>query len=139
VYDESLELPELVRNDEEDLPFSFLPTTRMAKSKVLICSTTRPDLQKKEHGKRAEEPPASPSKIPLPPPSTSNSSLPALLSTLSNRLTETESSLNTLLQSPSTLIEQVDTLPLLDRAKFYVTLTYAIDSLIFCTLHISIL
>jgi hypothetical protein len=77
-------------------------------------------------------PPASPSKVPLPS-STASSTLPTLLSTLSDRLTDTESSLNILLQSSSTLIEQVDTLPLLDRAKFYVTLTYAIDSLIFCS------
>jgi hypothetical protein len=37
-----------------------------------------------------------------------------------------------------TLSEQADSLPLLDRAKFYVTMTYAIDSLIFCTLLVEI-
>ena len=57
-----------------------------------------------------------------------------MLSTLSSRLSETESSLNFVLESPMTLSEQADSLPLLDRAKFYVTMTYAIDSLIFCTL-----
>jgi hypothetical protein len=79
------------------------------------------------------EPPASPSKVPLPP-SSSTSSLPELLTTLSSRLSETESSLNLLLESPMALAEQMESLPLLDRAKFYVTLTYAIDSLIFCSI-----
>jgi exosome complex protein LRP1 len=32
-----------------------------------------------------------------------------------------------------TLSEQADSLPLLDRAKFFVTISYTIDSLIFCT------
>ena len=32
------------------------------------------------------------------------------------------------------LEEEMESLPLLDRAKFYVTLTYAIDSLIFCSI-----
>jgi hypothetical protein len=74
----------------------------------------------------------SPSKVPLPPTTSSNASVSDLLETLSSRLTETESSLNFLLDSPMTLSEQAESLPLLDRAKFYVTMTYAIDSLIFC-------
>jgi hypothetical protein len=91
-------------------------------------------MKEKKLSKRQDVPPPSPSKVPLPPSSSTNS-LPSLLETLSSRLTDTEEALSLLLDSPSTLTEQVDSLPLLDRAKFYVTLTYAIDSLIFCYLR----
>jgi len=86
----------------------------------------------KQYGKQIPQPAPSPSKVSLPAPTSSNSSLSDLLSTLSSRLSETESSLTFLLDSPVTLSEQAESLPLLDRAKFYVTMTYAIDSLIFC-------
>jgi len=73
----------------------------------------------------------SPSKVPLPQAS-SKESLPELLETLSSRLSETESSLSVLLDGSASLSEAVESLPVLDRAKFFVTLAYAIDSLIFC-------
>jgi hypothetical protein len=79
--------------------------------------------------------PESPSKVPLPASSiNSSTSLPDLLTALSDRLAETEMSIEFLLDSTMSLSEQIDSFPLLDRAKFCVTLNYAIDSLIFCSL-----
>lgn len=72
--------------------------------------------------------------MPLPPSSLSSSTaLPDLLATLSDRLAETEMSVDFLLNSAIPLTEQIESFPLLDRAKFCVTLNYAIDSIIFCS------
>ena len=76
----------------------------------------------------------SPSKVQLPQ-TPSKESLHELLDTLSSRLAETESSLSILFDGPTSLSEVVESLPVLDRAKFFVTLAYAIDSLIFCYLR----
>jgi len=81
-------------------------------------------------------PPETPSRVPLPPSSiNSSTSLPDLLTALSDRLAETEMAIDFLLDSTMSLYEQIESFPLLDRAKFYVTLNYAIDSLIFCSLQ----
>jgi exosome complex protein LRP1 len=77
--------------------------------------------------------PASPSKVPLPPSSLATSTaLPDLLAALSDRLAETEMSIEFLLNSTIPLSDQIESFPLLDRAKFCVTLNYAIDSILFC-------
>jgi len=108
----------------------------MAKTKVLKAKSLSllfADASQNTSSAKADATAPSPSKVPLPPQSSSDTTLSSLLSSLSARIDETESSLGLLLKSTMTLSEQADSLPLLDRAKFFVTITYAIDSLVFCT------
>jgi exosome complex protein LRP1 len=56
--------------------------------------------------------------------------LSPLLEQLEDNIDDLEDSLELLLEAP--LSETAAKLPLLDRAKLYVSITYAIESIIFC-------
>lgn len=61
--------------------------------------------------------------------------LTARIEQLSDELDDLEDVLQLILESP--LLERASKLPLMDRAKLYVLVTYAIESLLFCMLLVS--
>lgn len=60
----------------------------------------------------------------------------SLLETLDDEIDDLEESLQPLLKSA--LSETASKLPLLDKAKLYVLVTYAIESMLFCKFHLQI-
>lgn len=56
--------------------------------------------------------------------------LSPLLEQLDDNIDDLEETLDPILKAP--LSETAAKLPLLDRAKFYVSITYAIESILFC-------